>query len=141
MFIHGHNEQAEELVDGIEREVERETGERLEPVEQEITILGRRQRRLPDRQRDLPDGDPRDGAGVLLRRRHRHRRRHRPGPVRQLVETGKEVNVFYGYLIASLVMIAAGAAEWLLGVDAERRSLEDIAAPLTAEEDRAEASP
>ena len=52
----------------------------------------------------------------------------------KLVETGKEVNVFYGYLIASAVMIAAGVAEWLLGVDAERRSLEDVAKPLTAEE-------
>jgi MFS family permease len=58
----------------------------------------------------------------------------------KLVESGKEVNVFHGYLLASVVMIAAGVAEWLLGVDAERRSLEDIAAPLTAKEDRAEAS-
>jgi MFS family permease len=58
----------------------------------------------------------------------------------KLVESGEEVNVFYGYLIASVVMIAAGAAEWLLGVDAERRSLEDIAAPLTAEEAKVEAS-
>jgi hypothetical protein len=37
-------------------------------------------------------------------------------------------------------MIAAGVAEWLLGVDAERKSLEDVAAPLTAEEDSAEAT-
>jgi MFS family permease len=58
----------------------------------------------------------------------------------KLVETGKEVNVFYGYLIASAVMIAAGVVEWLLGVDAERKSLEDIARPLTAEEAEAEAT-
>jgi hypothetical protein len=42
--------------------------------------------------------------------------------------------VIGGYLIASAVMIAAGVTEWLLGVDAERRSLEDVAKPLTAEE-------
>jgi hypothetical protein len=37
-------------------------------------------------------------------------------------------------------MIAAGVAEWLLGVDAEGKSLEDIAAPLTAEAAKAEAT-
>jgi hypothetical protein len=58
----------------------------------------------------------------------------------KLVESGKEVNVFYGNLIASVVMIAAGVAEWLLGVDAEGKSLEDIAAPLTAEAAKAEAT-
>jgi hypothetical protein len=57
----------------------------------------------------------------------------------KLVETGKEVNVFYGYLLASLVMIAAGVAEWLLGVDAEQKSLEEVARPLTAEAAEAEA--
>jgi hypothetical protein len=56
----------------------------------------------------------------------------------KLVETGKEANVFYGYLIASAVMIAGGVCEWLLGVDAERRSLADVAKPLTAEEAAAE---
>jgi hypothetical protein len=50
------------------------------------------------------------------------------------VETGKEVNVFYGYLLASLVMIVGGVAEWLLGVDAEQKSLEEVARSLTAEE-------
>jgi hypothetical protein len=39
-----------------------------------------------------------------------------------------------GSEIFPAVMIAAGVAEWLLGVDAERRSLEDVAKPLTAEE-------
>jgi MFS family permease len=57
----------------------------------------------------------------------------------KLVETGKEVNVFYGYLLASLVMIAGGVAEWLLGVDAEQKPLEEVARPLTAEETEAEA--
>ena len=44
--------------------------------------LGRRQRRLPDRQRDLPDGVAGDGDRVLLRHRDRHRRDHRSGALR-----------------------------------------------------------
>jgi 8-oxo-dGTP pyrophosphatase MutT (NUDIX family) len=42
MFIHGHNEQAEELVDDIERRVEEETGERLEEVDDSIRIRQRK---------------------------------------------------------------------------------------------------
>ncbi|HVE96000.1 MAG TPA: hypothetical protein VNA67_03315 [Pseudonocardiaceae bacterium] len=37
-----------------------------------------------------------------------------------------------GYLLAALVMIAGGLVAAFLGVAAERRSLEDIAAPLAA---------
>ena len=48
------------------------------------------------------------------------------------------VNDFYGDLIASAVMIAAGVVEWLFGVHAERKSLEDVAKPLTAAEAEAE---
>jgi MFS family permease len=57
----------------------------------------------------------------------------------KLVETGQEVNVFYGYLIGAVLMIAAGVAEWFIGVEAAGRSLEDVARPLTAEEDEAQA--
>jgi MFS family permease len=53
----------------------------------------------------------------------------------KLVETGKEVNVFYGYLLGAVLMIAAGIAEWFIGVEAAGRSLEDVARPLTAEEE------
>jgi MFS family permease len=53
----------------------------------------------------------------------------------KLVETGKEINVFWGYLIGAILMIGAGIAEWLVGVEAAGRSLEDVARPLTAEED------
>jgi hypothetical protein len=52
----------------------------------------------------------------------------------KLVETEKEVNVFYGYLIGAALMIAAGIAEWLIGVEAAGKSLEEVARPLTAEE-------
>jgi MFS family permease len=58
----------------------------------------------------------------------------------KLVETGKEVNVFYGYLLGAVLMIAAGVLEWFIGVEAAGKSLEDVARPLTAEEeDEAEA--
>ena len=36
----------------------------------------------------------------------------------KLVETEEEVNVFYGYLIGAVLMIAAGIAEWFIGVEA-----------------------
>ncbi|OMH23674.1 MFS transporter [Tersicoccus phoenicis] len=38
MFIHGRNDQAEKLVEGVEHRVERETGRSLEPVNASITI-------------------------------------------------------------------------------------------------------
>jgi hypothetical protein len=40
--------------------------------------------------------------------------------------------VFLGYLIGAGLMIAGGIVEMVFGVSAERRSLEDVAAPLTA---------
>jgi MFS family permease len=55
----------------------------------------------------------------------------------KLVET-EEVNVFYGYLIGAALMIAAGILEWFIGVEAAGKSLEDVARPLTAEEEGAE---
>ena len=57
----------------------------------------------------------------------------------KLVETEKEVNVFSGYLIGAVLMIAAGIAEWFIGVEAAGTSLEDVAKPLTAHEEEAEA--
>jgi MFS family permease len=50
-----------------------------------------------------------------------------------LVATGQRSAVFYGYLIAAALMLAAAGVEVLWGVKAERASLEDIAAPLSAE--------
>lgn len=37
-----------------------------------------------------------------------------------------------GYLFGAALMATAAATEWLLGVDAERKGLEEIAAPLSA---------
>lgn len=49
-----------------------------------------------------------------------------------LIGTGSRVNVLYGYAFAGLLMLVAAAIEVFLGVRAERRSLEDVAAPLSA---------
>ena len=45
--------------------------------------LRRRQLRLPDRERDLPDGGAGAGDRLLLRDRYRDRRHHRPARVRE----------------------------------------------------------
>ena len=39
-------------------------------------------------------------------------------------------SVFLGYLVGAAMMAVGGAAAWRHGVDAERRPLEEIAAPL-----------
>jgi MFS family permease len=56
------------------------------------------------------------------------------GPVLfgRLVDTEKVSNVAAGYYLGAGLMIVAGLTEWLAGVDAENRSLEDIAAPLAS---------
>ncbi len=50
------------------------------------------------------------------------------------IQSGKPVNVFYGYLIGAVVMAAAGVIEIFFGVDAERQSLENVAQPLSSVE-------
>ena len=50
-----------------------------------------------------------------------------------LVGSGRASEVMVGFIIGSVLMIVAGVTEALLGVDAERRQLESIAEPLTAE--------
>ncbi|MFF5076563.1 MFS transporter [Actinoplanes sp. NPDC000266] len=49
-----------------------------------------------------------------------------------LVGTGKVGDTVLAFVIGAAVMIAGGVVEAFLGVKAERRSLEDIATPLTA---------
>jgi MFS family permease len=48
-----------------------------------------------------------------------------------LIETGERRQIFAGYLLGGGLMLAAAVAELLLGVSAERRSLEDVAPPLS----------
>ncbi|MDQ3731862.1 MAG: MFS transporter [Pseudomonadota bacterium] len=52
-----------------------------------------------------------------------------------LIDTARAADVFIGYLIGSALMITAGLVEAWIGVDAEGKSLEDIARPLAAEGD------
>ncbi len=51
-----------------------------------------------------------------------------------LIASGKPSDVFVGYIIGAALMIAAGLVEVGLGVEAAGRELEDIAAPLSAQE-------
>jgi MFS family permease len=48
-----------------------------------------------------------------------------------LIETADRDNVFYGYLIGVTLMLFAAVVAWFLAVDAEQRSLEDVATPLS----------
>ncbi|WP_219465047.1 MFS transporter [Nonomuraea rhizosphaerae] len=51
-----------------------------------------------------------------------------------LVETGRAGDTALAFAIGAVIMIAAGLVELFLGVKAERKGLEEIAAPLTAAE-------
>ena len=53
----------------------------------------------------------------------------------RLIESGSRANIFYGYLLAGVLMVGAGAIELWLGVGGERKGLEDVAAPLSAVDD------
>src|SRR5919202_3668407 len=51
----------------------------------------------------------------------------------RLVGDGKNTTpLFWGYVFGAIVMIAGGLIAWFFGVNAERKSLEDIANPLSA---------
>lgn len=55
------------------------------------------------------------------------------GPVvfGHLIQTGSRDEVLIGYLIGGGLMVGAAVVEAILGVDAERRSLEEVAPPLS----------
>ena len=61
----------------------------------------------------------------------------------KLIATGKESDVFWGYILGASLMIAAGIVQAVLGIEAAGRDLEDIAKPLSAEaaEGEEEAAP
>ncbi|BCU70113.1 MFS transporter [Stygiolobus caldivivus] len=52
-----------------------------------------------------------------------------------LIGSGLRINLFYGYLLGAALMAVAGVVEVLYGVNAERKSLEEIAKPLTEVEE------
>jgi MFS family permease len=49
-----------------------------------------------------------------------------------LIDTGSRLSIFWGYLVGGGLMVAAGIVAALLAKNAERRSLEDVAPPLSA---------
>ena len=51
-----------------------------------------------------------------------------------LIGTRSREWLLLGYLLAAGLMLVAAAVEWSIGIDAERKSLEEIAEPLAAEE-------
>jgi MFS family permease len=57
-----------------------------------------------------------------------------------LIASADRTHVFWGYLLGAVLMIAAGVIAIALAVNAERRSLEDIAKPLTVRK-RVKAAP
>jgi MFS family permease len=50
-----------------------------------------------------------------------------------LIGSGSRVEVFYGYLIAAALMLAAATIEIFCGVKAEMSALEDLASPLSSD--------
>lgn len=48
-----------------------------------------------------------------------------------LIQSGKALNVFYGDLLGAALMAGAGLIAVFFAVDAERKSLESIAKPLS----------
>jgi len=50
-----------------------------------------------------------------------------------LIETGSRGAVTVGYCIGAALVIVAGLLALRMGVDAERKSLEDVAPPLGAD--------
>ena len=49
-----------------------------------------------------------------------------------LIDTGSRLSIFWGYLLGGGLMVLAGGVAWFLAANAERRSLEDVAPPLSA---------
>jgi len=49
-----------------------------------------------------------------------------------LIETGSSWKVSAGYVLAAVLLLVAALTEWTLGIDAEGKSLESIADPLSS---------
>jgi MFS family permease len=57
-----------------------------------------------------------------------------------LIDTGSRASVFVGYLLGALLMVVAAIVELAFGVAAERRSLEDVARPLSSADEQVTAT-
>jgi MFS family permease len=49
-----------------------------------------------------------------------------------LIETGARSSIVWGYHLAALLMLCGALTEWLIGIDAEGKSLETVAKPLSS---------
>jgi hypothetical protein len=49
-----------------------------------------------------------------------------------LIESGSRTEMLWGYALGGVLMLIAAVTEMVLGVNAERRPLEEVARPLTA---------
>ena len=58
-----------------------------------------------------------------------------------LVGTGARGPITLGYAFGAALMLIAALIEWRIGVAAERRALEDVAAPLSQASDDDEVEP
>ena len=47
-------------------------------------------------------------------------------------DDSQPIKLFFGYLLGAVIMIAGGVVAFFLAVDAEGKSLEEIASPLSA---------
>ncbi|MGE0796976.1 MAG: MFS transporter [Lautropia sp.] len=56
-----------------------------------------------------------------------------------LIGTGERTSIAWGYALGAALMLVAAAVQWRWGLAAERRSLEDVAAPLSLADREAEA--
>ncbi len=52
-----------------------------------------------------------------------------------LIGTHSHFSLYMGYLFAGLLMIGTAVVEWCIGVDAEQRSLEEIAPPIVSQKE------
>ena len=56
-----------------------------------------------------------------------------PRPIcSDLVAAGSRTHLFFGYLFAAALMLAAALVAWVFAVDAEGKSLEEVAPPLSS---------
>ena len=51
-----------------------------------------------------------------------------------LIDSGNRMTILWGYLFGAALMIGAAVVEMIIGIDAERKSLESVATPLSAAE-------
>ena len=49
-----------------------------------------------------------------------------------LIGSGKAINVFYGYCIAAGLMLIGAIVEWVWGIDAAQKSLEEVSTPISS---------